>query len=169
MTPENRKRAEQIQQRRDAGAKWRTISDEMGISISLMNSLLIRYRNEIKQPARWHDGLASRIANHLIMNGIDSREECQRIFVDQEEGLLIRSGRVWLTGEREQRSYFIDQWHPSLTILSVNAIREWLGAPPLFTEEDAQHKAQWRQHAIKILESHGYTVIPPPENTDASH
>lgn len=169
MTPENRKRAEQIQQKRDAGVTMRAISEEMGISISLMNSLLIRYRNEIKQPARWHDGLASRIANHLIMNGIDSREECQRIFVDQEDDMIIRGKKVWLTEEREQRSYFKELWHPSLTILSVNIIREWLGAPPLFTEEDAQHKAQWRQQAIKILESHGYTVIPPPENTDASH
>lgn len=144
MTPENRNRAEQIQQRRDARAKWRIIS------------------GGIKQQAEWHYGLATHIANQLKQNDIYSREECQRLFVDQEGGLIIQGKKVWPKEWQQQQPY--SYWQPHLTTQSVNALRKWLGAPPLSTT-----KNETLLKAKKFLESHGYTVILPPETTDASH
>lgn len=162
MTPENRKRVEQIQQMRDAGVKWRIISEEIGISTGRMHSLLIRRRNELTRLAGWHDGLATHLANQLKQANIYSREECQHLFVDQEDDLIIRGQNVWPKEWDKKSTMYTLQ--PHLTLHSVNALRAWLGAPPLSTtKNDTLLKAK------KFLESHGYTVTLPPENTDASH
>ena len=144
--PKNWLRIERAKQLRAEGKTFRAIGEDLAVSASRARQLAYTRYPKSQATPHWSHGLPTYAFNQLLQSEIASREDCQRVFIDNPQNVSMRYNDVIIK---------INDDVTRFTLKTFNVIRVWLGASPLSARRTNIPQA------IKYLEKFGYTVIAP--------
>jgi hypothetical protein len=159
-------RYEEARRLRNTGLTLKAVGAALGVSgervRSMLNSLEREERRSAKEAADpslipWNRGLEHATYLKLYRARFESREECMALASND----LTPSwrGYVRIPGWVKHKNYCTDG-ELVLPLALVNEVRAWLGAVPLIPTTRIA-SAKELERARRLLERHGWTVLPP--------